>query len=508
MWSLSGRDAPVFKCAVAESMLCVAASRDGTLIAGGGVSGKTFLWDALSGDLLRVWNAHYKGVSAVVFLPGSGGICTGGQDGIIHVWDVASLIDVAVAGDVSMSPTPYVTWTEHSLPVTSLRCGAGFRATELLVSASADRTVRLWHVPSKRCVLRVSLPAGVNVADVDSAGHRLFAGCSDGVVYAVGIDAAAAADAAPDARLHRTPVNSTSEGWLLGNNAAAAAAGTASSSPSSSSGAMPPMTVELGAAAAARPDAYVGHTASVSDLVVSVDGASVVSGGDDGTLRVWDVRSGRQVHCSTALHKGPIAGLLLLPRHSKQQALGRGGSDSSAASSSSSSTSASQLRQQQHTLAPLKKHHVPLPAEWRGSTTGPTGRDMAVTCVPHLPDEHAVVSMNRSFREAVAAIAMAVHQIGGVAQSSGCSNASSHGHSALPSESETQPQQQQQRREHVHSGATADGASSLSATTAASAADAETIAGLRTRVALLESEAVRWKSVNNTLLSRLQMQQL
>ena len=438
MWAAAGRDAPLYKCAVADAMLCVASSSDGSFVASGGASGKAFLWDATTGELLRVWSAHYKGVSALAFLPGAGGgLASGGQDGIIHVWDVASLVDVAAGGDVSSSPPPYVSWTEHSLGVTSLRCGVGFNAGAVLISGSLDRTARLWHVPSKRCLLSVSLPAAVNVADVDAGGQRLYAGCADGVVYATAIAAAAAADAAPEAKLHRATLVASAWGGGSGGSNSSSTSGTA------------------------RPDAFVGHTAAVTDLALTPDGATLVTGGDDCSVRVWDARSGRQLHCAGSWHKGPIAGLLLLPKLAPRTPHSHFHGDARSASS----------------LAPLKKHHIPLPAEWRGSTTGPTGKEMVVLPAPHLPDEATVEGINDAFREGVVALqlALAVTSEPAVPQT----DASAGGTVSPPA---------------------AEGGE-------AAAAAAAAITQLQERITQLESEALRWSSVNNALLARLQVAQ-
>lgn len=43
-----------------EPMHALAATADGTFVAGGGASGAIYIWASGSGQLLRSWPAHYK----------------------------------------------------------------------------------------------------------------------------------------------------------------------------------------------------------------------------------------------------------------------------------------------------------------------------------------------------------------------------------------------------------------------------------------------------------------
>jgi WD40 repeat protein len=52
---------------------------------------------------------------------------------------------------------------------------------------------------------------------------------------------------------------------------------------------------------------FKGHTRPVTDLCVSPSGTTLVSASEDGTVRVWDVRS-RQVTATVDSHKGEQCG--------------------------------------------------------------------------------------------------------------------------------------------------------------------------------------------------------
>jgi WD40 repeat protein len=44
-----------------------------------------------------------------------------------------------------------------------------------------------------------------------------------------------------------------------------------------------------------RIDAYKGHQSTVTCVAFSADGSRILSGGNDGTLRLWDVREAREL---------------------------------------------------------------------------------------------------------------------------------------------------------------------------------------------------------------------
>ena len=57
----------------------------------------------------------------------------------------------------------------------------------------------------------------------------------------------------------------------------------------------------------ADPVELAGHTGSVVSVAVNRAGTLSASGGEDGTARVWDLRTGQQLHCFR--HTGPVRGV-------------------------------------------------------------------------------------------------------------------------------------------------------------------------------------------------------
>ena len=55
-----------------------------------------------------------------------------------------------------------------------------------------------------------------------------------------------------------------------------------------------------------------GHEFTVWSIAITQDGQTIVSGGQDATIRLWDVASGKEIHKFVG-HGGPVYGLVLMP---------------------------------------------------------------------------------------------------------------------------------------------------------------------------------------------------
>lgn len=175
-------------------------------------------------------------------------------------------------------------------------CGAG-EANAVIATASLDRTVKLWRLATGALLRSVQLPSGVTALALDAGEHSLFAGTSEGVVYEIDL-------------LHGdTAAGGAAGGSLLPNLASTSAAGAGAGMGAglgSSGGAG-------GGSAGALPSAMEGHTKAVNSLAVSADGERLVSASDDGSVRVWDVRSRQQLRCVKTHNNAPASCALLVP---------------------------------------------------------------------------------------------------------------------------------------------------------------------------------------------------
>lgn len=278
------------KSSTTEKLTAVAVSHDGLYCAAGTPSGKIYMWDMVSGELLKVWDAHYKAISALSFTHDDAFLVTCGDDALVSVWLMGNVLShtsssglfnhtvdntydaSAHAGGMGMGGyedtytndnsfgqgaqlRPWVEWTDHGLPVTGVWCGAGHR----FITCSYDRTVKCWDIPSKSMVFSFVFPAAIRCVLMNSDQSILCAGGNNGNIY----------------RIH-----------LL-------QAGHSMFRPSSSS-----QSISDGNGKNFELQTIRGHRSGqpITGLDLSFNNSTLVSSSVDGTARVWDMQSGRLIH--------------------------------------------------------------------------------------------------------------------------------------------------------------------------------------------------------------------
>jgi len=173
------KDQPLLRFGVPERLTAVALSKSGRLCAGGGSSGKTFLWEVSTGELLRVWDAHYGRVCKLLFTDDDEMLLTAGDDAAVNVWRTQALI--RASSDTTL--TARHCWTAHTLPITDVACGTLGGSRGWVATCSLDHTCKVWNLTDGSALFSVTCPSPLRSIAFTANDTRIAAGASDGRIY-------------------------------------------------------------------------------------------------------------------------------------------------------------------------------------------------------------------------------------------------------------------------------------------------------------------------------------
>lgn len=249
----------------------IAFAPDGHLLVSGGADQTIRLWDVATGDCLTTLMGYRNPMWTAVFHPQSGRLATGSSDGKVRVW---------APDKAKVSQTLHA----HSDWAKTLAYSPDGR---LLASGSSDKAVCLWEAATGQPVTTL-LGHGAWVSSVafHPDGHLLASGSGDKTV-----------------RLWRTAVSPTAPDYavstLTGHRSRVWSVAFCSQTKLLASSDDGGSILVWDCARRQQVAMLSGHLSSVYTIACFAENhplaGHLVSGGNDGTLRLWDTVAGKQV---------------------------------------------------------------------------------------------------------------------------------------------------------------------------------------------------------------------
>uniref|UniRef100_W8C4L3 WD repeat-containing protein 18 n=1 Tax=Ceratitis capitata TaxID=7213 RepID=W8C4L3_CERCA len=213
-----------------------------------------YLWQLSSGKMLNTISKHFQPINCIQFDEDSH-FASAGQDGSVMIWNLTT---VCARDDDSQKPV--YTFNDHGLPVTDVHIGmGGIRAH--MMTVSLDRTCKIYDLLIGALVLNVVFTEALHSVTANSLETSVYVGTCDGNIYEFNTDVGAESK---EVHIQKEYSN-----------------------------------------------LFKGHKedTAVTCLALSIDGQTLISGGQDEQVCIWDIASRQLI--KRMQHKGPVTNIKL-----------------------------------------------------------------------------------------------------------------------------------------------------------------------------------------------------
>lgn len=238
----------------------VAVSPDGNYCVVG-IQEVIYVWQIATGRLLCTLSRHYQAVNTIKFTDDGSHFVTAGQDGLVLVWG----LNTVIYEDFAQQPAPLYSFSDHALPVNDIYIGK-FGMKAIMCSVSADRTCKIYDLSSGTLLLNLVFQEPLTSVQFDHLESNVFVGTAEGAIHHVNIQSP------PRTKEYHVDTQKNTKNSLL------------------------------------------GHKSTVTCLSISLDNETLLSGSADESVLVWHIKSKQIIR--TIPHKGVVtnAFFMLAPK--------------------------------------------------------------------------------------------------------------------------------------------------------------------------------------------------
>ena len=146
---------------------CISINYDTNYFVTGATDGTVRLWNLRVGECLAVFKAHTKPVWTVSICPKGFYFASGGADSLIYLW-------------ITSKSTPVMCFNQHEADITHLEFT---ESLNYLVSASHDRSLRVWNLDDASLVRIIFFPEVIKKFKLTMNADIVVCGGEEGTVF-------------------------------------------------------------------------------------------------------------------------------------------------------------------------------------------------------------------------------------------------------------------------------------------------------------------------------------